>query len=318
MKGLPERHNGAKSRIRAWGRVFIPAAILLFSAAHSHSSEEPPHAPVHAAPLLDAKLFVEDMLVSRGHKRTHIRALMNDPRIVIDNEFIIKNLFHSAPKPSAKRPEYMEVDPELIKKAPQFIQEHRAAFSTAQKTFGTSPEIITAILIVETKLGRYPQKYDVFRAYASLCTALDTEYLDSVLKSLGDGYASAGMEEVYATARKKGNWAVNELSCLIELADKVGIDPIVIRGSFAGALGPAQFIPSSFIKYGADGNGDGRRDPFDMDDAIASIGNYLKQAGWKEDAPLERKRQAVWAYNHYTIYVNTVMMVYDRLRLPDA
>ncbi len=290
--------------------------VLIASDAYSQMRAESASVPAGGAPLLDAKLFVEDLLVSKGHKRTHIRSLMLDPRLTIDNEFIIKNLFHSAPRPSAKQPEYMEVDPKLIKRGPQFVQEHTSAFALAEQRFGVSPEIITAILIIETKLGHYPMKYDVFRAYASLCTALDAEYLDSVLKSHQDGSSSipAPDEEVYEKARKKGAWAVNELSCLIELAAQVGIDPMTIRGSFAGALGPAQFIPSSFIKYGVDGNGDGRRNPFDMDDAIASIGNYLKLSGWKEDAPLEKKRQAVWAYNHYMIYVNTVMMVYDMLK----
>ncbi len=311
--GKTRRGGCVKTGIGAWITVLAAAMVLAAPAAHSQTRASSTPAPA-GVPLLDAKLFVEDLLVSKGHKRTNIRSLMLDPRLTIDDGFIIKNLFHSAPRPSAKQPEYMEVDPKLIKRGPQFVQEHKAAFALAEQRFGASPEIITAILIIETKLGRYPMKYDVFRAYASLCTALDAEYLDSVLESRQDASIPAPDEEVYAKARKKGSWAVNELSCLIELAAQVGIDPMTVRGSFAGALGPAQFIPSSFIKYGVDGNGDGRRNPFDMDDAIASIGNYLKLSGWKEDAPLEKKRQAVWAYNHYTIYVNTVMMVHDRLK----
>jgi membrane-bound lytic murein transglycosylase B len=309
--GKTRRGGCVKTGIGVWITMLAATMVLIASAGHSQTRAASTPA---GAPLLDAKLFVEDLLVSKGHKRTHIRSLMLDPRLSIDDGFIIKNLFHSAPRPSAKQPEYMEVDPRLIKQGPQFVQDHKAAFALAEQRFGASPEIITSILIIETKLGRYPMKYDVFRAYASLCTALDAEYLDSVLESRQDGSIPAPGEEVYAKARKKGSWAINELSCLIELAAQVGIDPMTIRGSFAGALGPAQFIPSSFIKYGVDGNGDGRRNPFDMDDAIASIGNYLKLSGWKEDAPLEKKRQAVWAYNHYTIYVNTVMMVYDRLK----
>ena len=311
--GKTRRGGCVKTGIGVWITMLAATMVLIASAGHSQTRAASTPAPA-GAPLLDAKLFVEDLLVSKGHKRTHIRSLMLDPRLSIDDGFIIKNLFHSAPRPSAKQPEYMEVDPRLIKQGPQFVQDHKAAFALAEQRFGASPEIITSILIIETKLGRYPMKYDVFRAYASLCTALDAEYLDSVLESRQDGSIPAPGEEVYAKARKKGSWAINELSCLIELAAQVGIDPMTIRGSFAGALGPAQFIPSSFIKYGVDGNGDGRRNPFDMDDAIASIGNYLKLSGWKEDAPLEKKRQAVWAYNHYTIYVNTVMMVYDRLK----
>jgi membrane-bound lytic murein transglycosylase B len=91
------------------------------------------------------------------------------------------------------------------------------------------------------------------------------------------------------------------------------MDPFEIKGSYAGAIGPAQFIPSSFLKFGIDGDFDGVRDPFNMTDAMASIANYLKLAGWDEEAGEERLRKAIWHYNHSQVYVNTVMMLYQEL-----
>jgi membrane-bound lytic murein transglycosylase B len=90
----------------------------------------------------------------------------------------------------------------------------------------------------------------------------------------------------------------------------------LFHGSFSGALGPAQFIPSTFQTYGIDGDADGRRDPLNMMDANWSMGNYLKKSGWSETASLEQKRKAVWHYNRSTVYVNTIMMLYDELRTP--
>src|SRR4030042_2453790 len=84
-------------------------------------------------------------------------------------------------------------------------------------------------------------------------------------------------------------------------------------GSFAGAMGPAQFIPSTFRSYGVDGDGDGIASPFNMKDAKASMAHYLKSSGWSEKASNERKRKAVFQYNRSEVYVNTIMMLYEEL-----
>lgn len=267
--------------------------------------------PLASAVKPDARMFVEDMLVSKGLRRGKVHVLVSDPRVEISTGIITSNLFYSAPKASAKNPRVMDVSPAYIGKGVAFIREHADAFNGAWERYKVSPEVITAILVIETNLGKYPMKYNVFRVYASLTSALDTEHLDALLKARGDKYALT--DEVLATARKKGTWGLGELVALIQLSEKLGIDPIGIQGSFAGALGPAQFIPTSFVRFGADGNGDGKVDPFDMDDCIASVANYLKLGGWKEDAKLEVRRRAIWNYNHHEVYVNTVMMLYEKL-----
>jgi membrane-bound lytic murein transglycosylase B len=303
--------------------AIIPGLFFLTSCSHMKPAPtaQPPAPPAKAAvqeakPAVvevkpDLRLFVEDMLVSKGHKREKVRPLVNDSRWSLSSGIIVSNLFHAAPAPSAKNPKVMDVNPKYIPLGIDFIEEHQAAYDAAWERYKVSPELITAILIIETNLGKYPTKYNVFRVYASLTTALDVEYLDAMLKEKGEKYALT--DAIVTSARKKGNWGLGELSALIQLSEKLGIDPVGIYGSFAGALGPAQFIPTSFVRFGVDGNNDGRIDPFDMDDCIASIANYMKLAGWKEDAKLEKKRQAIWTYNHHDVYVNTVMMLYEKL-----
>lgn len=288
------------------------ASFVLGACSHVPSEKAPvPVPPEREVTVADPKHFVEDMLVSKGHKRTHVRTLLGDPRISINTAIITKNVFDSAPKASAKNPTVMEVNPRFFRKGIDFIVEHEDAFKAAWERYEVSPEVITAILIIETRLGDYPMKYNVFRVYTTLATLLDSEYFVSVLQASRSGYVPT--DEVINSARAKGKWGLEELSALIQLSDRLGIDPISINGSFAGALGPAQFIPTSFVKFGVDGNDDGKIDPFDMEDCIASIANYLKLAGWKEDAALERQRKAIWIYNHHEVYVNTIMMLYDRL-----
>ena len=79
-----------------------------------------------------------------------------------------------------------------------------------------------------------------------------------------------------------------------------------MKGSWAGAFGICQFIPSSYVRFAVDGNGDGVIDLFDFRDAVASIANYLKAHGW-ENGRLEAKRQAIYAYNHCDSYVDAVL-----------
>ncbi len=268
-------------------------------------------APKAEAVTADPKVFVENLLVSKGHKRMQVRSLLNDPRFAVNTGIITRNLFNSAPKGSAKTPGVMEVDPKFYPRGVAFIEQHQDAFKIAWEKYEISPELITAILILETKLGSYPMRYNVFQVYATLATLLDSEYLDSVLQSKGGKYKLD--DKVLKSSRAKGKWGLEELSALLQLSDGLGIDPIDIMGSFAGALGPAQFIPTSFVKYGADGNNDGKRDPFNIDDSIVSIANYMKLAGWKEDADLKRRRQAIWIYNHHDVYVNTILMIYCNL-----
>ncbi|HQG30345.1 MAG TPA: lytic murein transglycosylase [Deltaproteobacteria bacterium] len=314
-------------KTNAPGTLVFMASLALFAlTACTHiPSEKPPlpnsqpklqqdplpNPPKEEAAAFDPKHFVEDMLVSKGHKRAYVRTLLSDPRVTVNTAIMTKNVFDSAPQPSAKNPKVMEVSPKFYKKGIEFIAEYEDAFETAWERYQVSPEVITAILILETRLGDYPMKYNVFRVYTSLTTLLDSEYFTSVLQTVRSGYVPT--EKVINDARKKGKWGLEELSALISLSERLGIDPISINGSFAGALGPAQFIPTSFVRFGVDGNDDGKVDPFDMEDCIVSVANYLKLAGWKEDAAIKNKRQAIWAYNHHEVYVNTIMMIYDRL-----
>jgi len=257
--------------------------------------------------------FVEDLLVEKGLERSRATAMLADPRVAINTEIVIKNLFYSSPKPSEKQPLYMEIDPAYIEKGREFITSHSGTFTSIGYQWDVSPEIITAILIVESRLGTYPMRYNVFLAYTNLAVLLDPDYFARVQDRHIETYPLLSDERTIQRAQTRGRWAVNQLYGLIVLSDELEIDPLEIHGSFAGAMGPGQFIPTSFLTYGVDGDGDGRRDPFNIKDAMASIANYLTKAGWGEGASVEKKRKAVWHYNRSEIYVNTIMMLYRKL-----
>jgi len=256
---------------------------------------------------------VETLLVAEGIDPEQAQTLMRDPRVSVLPEIVLKNLFYSNPRPSKRRPDVMEVDPRQIRRGRSFLTTHGEMLAAAEKRFGVSPRIITAILIIESWLGDYPMPYGVFNAYVNLAFLLDHDYLKDLQERYAEQYPKLKDEKTLARAKRKATWAAGELVFLLYLADHLEADPLSFKGSFAGAMGPGQFIPSSFWTFGIDGDGDGLASPFNMADATLSMANYLRRYGWREDAPLEQKRKALWYYNRSAVYVNTVLMVYEEL-----
>ena len=80
---------------------------------------------------------------------------------------------------------------------------------------------------------------------------------------------------------RRRDFAEQQLIALLQLIERGDVGWDELRGSWAGGMGHTQFIPTTFLQYGVDGNGDGRRDPWQIEDALASTANYLNQSGWQ-------------------------------------
>jgi len=93
-----------------------------------------------------------------------------------------------------------------------------------------------------------------------------------------------------------------------------GFDPVKINGSFAGAMGIAQFMPSNIEPLARDGNNDGKIDLFDDADAIASIAYYLKKHGWRPGIDRQQAEKVIYHYNHSKRYVEAVLKISDLLK----
>jgi membrane-bound lytic murein transglycosylase B len=140
-----------------------------------------------------------------------------------------------------------------IREGVKFWHENRETLKRAEKKYGVPPEIIVAIIGVETRYGRHKGGYRV---------------LDS-LATLAFGYP------------KRAKFFRSELEQYLLLAREEKLDPLSVKGSYAGAMGQAQFISSSYRNFAVDFDDDGKRDLWNnTNDAIGSVANYFKRHKW--------------------------------------
>lgn len=190
---------------------------------------------------------------------------------------------------------------------------HRAYFDTMEKTYGVPGVMAAGIMSVETRMGNYLGSTSALCILASM--SLDNTY-ERAIRFFEKGKLNKEQQKwLKGIAKKRGDWAYNELKALLLYAKTNKRDPVGIPGSIYGAIGISQFMPSNISKYGKDGDKDGDVDLFTPPDAIHSIGSYLKEYGWKgKMTNLSRKREVLYGYNRSQRYVNSVMHMAEYLQ----
>ncbi len=199
-----------------------------------------------------------------------------------------------------------------IQQARQYMQRHQQALEQAQKDFGVQPTIITAILLVETRLGAYLGTRPIFNSLATMA-ALNDKQTQNLLWNQIPESRRLSRAKFNAKANQKSKWAYAEIKALLNYAEREQIDPTTITGSYAGAMGISQFMPSNALKLAVDGNQDGQVDLFTHEDAIASIANYLKQHGWRPDLSRKQAYRVLLKYNYSRPYAETLLKIADKL-----
>lgn len=168
------------------------------------------------------------------------------------------------------------------------MAEHEDALRRAEETYGVNREVLVSILRLESNLGQNSGRYIVFNAYYT--------YL------------------LQSEAERKWKWAADNLVALASYCRaRQETDCLSVLGSYAGAMGPAQFLPVSVLKWGRDGNGDEVVNPFEFDDALLSAANFLIEHGWRED-----KLQALQRYyGSGRDYPRAIMAYAQALGMPE-
>ena len=157
------------------------------------------------------------------------------------------------------------IEPVRIKAGVAFWERHADTIRAASEKYGVPEEIIVGIIGVETIYGRNMGNFRVMDALATL--ALD-------------------FPQAHPRAQARSDYFRGELEQVLVTASRTGSDPFALRGSYAGAMGLGQFMPTSWDKYAVDFDGDGRIDLFNSaTDAIGSVANYFVGHGWKPGLP---------------------------------
>lgn len=301
----PSRHLGLKHLPILWclctGLIFAPAAALAKKQSHTKTSAtasgtqaKPVKARKGAPPATHKGTPLSDDI--------HVLAWAQEaaPRLQLDPAWLQKTMAQAQRLPvveklvlppaspvakdwAAYRARFIE--PIRIQAGARFWRKHQATLERAEKEYGVPAAIVVGIIGVETLYG---QNMGNFRLVDAL------------------GTLAFHFPEAHPRAVERQAFFRSELEQFLLLSSRSGADPLSVRGSYAGAMGLPQFMPSSWAKYAVDFDGDGRIDLFSSTaDAIGSVAHYFKAFQWRTGMP-----------THYPVSLNAQTDM-DSLMVPD-
>lgn len=251
---------------------------------------------------LQQRLIIEDF------DKGMIKDLYSRPEVYFDFKGVSRYFVHS----EAKLNYGQFTSKSSIKKAKKYMRKYSTELSRAERIYGVDKEIVTAIILVETRLGKVIGSRSILNTLSTLASLSDLNIREMVWDKNSSSY-SRTREEFNKWSDRKSKWAYSELKAFIIYVNREGIDPAIINGSFAGALGIAQFMPSSILSFAKDGDGDGSVDLFNHADAIISIATYLGHYGWHPGIDRKNACKVIYHYNHSNYYVDTILKIFELL-----
>ena len=208
-----------------------------------------------------------------------------------------------------------------VRKTFDFITDNIETFKKCENKFKIPKEIVAAIIWIESKNGNYLGSHHIPTVLLSTSLASEPQFIDMNKKNLYEILKDSNLslstiknyeEKIVTRSIKKSERAFNELLALYEIYKNDNYDVTNIYGSWAGAFGISQFLPSSYLNWAIDGNNDNIVDLFCIEDAIFSVANYLKINGWSND--LNDKKKALFHYNNSNDYVNAVFILAEKVK----
>ncbi|MCE9683191.1 lytic murein transglycosylase B [Halomonas alkalisoli] len=239
---------------RASGTAVAALALLMLAPGSSAADFDPAE---H-----DGARQLVDTLVDRGIEREWLEAALRSAEF----QQGVLDAMEGAAERRLRWDEYREIflQPERIDRGVAFIEAHHDAFARAEANYGVPAEMIAAIIGVETSYGRFTGRHRVIDSLSTLAFHHPV----------------------------RGSFFHGELTAFLEITREQDVEPGSLKGSYAGAMGYPQFIPTSYRAYAVDFDGDGVRDLWTNPvDAIGSVANYFAEHGWQPGSPIYHEAQ---------------------------
>ena len=251
---------------------------------------------------------LQEKLIQDGFQPDNILKFYQNPRVSFERQTVSLFFVHSEGKLNYDQ----FTNDWSIGQARKYMQKHRDQLEKTEQAYGVDKQVITAIILVETGLGTTLGNRSVLNTLSSLSAFDDPVVRDDFWRNFKrkDEISKTDFQK---RAIRKSAWAYKELKAFLQYTQNENFDPVLIQGSYAGALGIAQFMPTTLLAYARDGNQDGVIDLFTHADAMASIASFLKRFGWKPGIDTEKAKRIIHRYNHSDYYVNTILKIADLL-----
>lgn len=214
------------------------------------------------ATLAESGEFVEEMVLRHQFARDELQQVFQEARLK-------QSILNAIATPAEAKPWHVYrglfLEPKRIDAGARFWREHEDVLQRAEQQYGVPAEMIAAIIGVETFYGRSTGNYRVIDALATLAFAYP----------------------------KRAPFFRTQLEQYLLLAREQGFSPLAQKGSYAGAMGMPQFMPSSYREYAVDFDGDGQRDLWGaVEDVVGSVAYYFQRKGWRKGAPVVMRAEA--------------------------
>jgi membrane-bound lytic murein transglycosylase B len=249
-------------------------------------------------------------LEASGMPKGQVKRLLNSPRLKFEAKLLSRLL--ARPEKSLDYAQFLTKT--NVKRAREFARRHKELLEDNQRASGVPGSVVVAILTIESGLGSYTGRANTMSVLASQAV-LDTKKARKLLYPYWPAKQRAYFRsrEFGERLQKRAAWARDEVVALLKLAAQRRVSPYSFQGSLAGALGMCQFVPSSVLKHGTDGDNNGLVDLNDPVDAVHSVGVYLKNHGWRQGMNRAEQLEIIRTYNKSWPYANTVLDLAARL-----
>ena len=266
-----------------------PPSDELVAAAKAQPAKRAQKPPQRSGPPYaereDAMRFAEDLAARRNIDPEWVRRMLGQAQ----NLAVVTRLMQPAPAAQPKNWAVYRsrfIDPVRIRAGVRFWEEHRRTLEAVEQEYGVPAEIIVGIVGVETIYGQQMGEFRVLDALATLAFDFPANH---------------------PRAAERAQYFRNELEQFLAFHSAERTSPLKPRGSYAGAWGMPQFMPSSLARWGVDHDGDKRVDLANSpDDVIASVANYFKGYGWNTGMP-----------THYPVRFDREKLDLEALLAPD-